>query len=178
MRFTRVSRVAAVASLALAGFVALAPSAIAAPYPPQPGAPPGGALGVSVGGTATPSLCGFAPGSTVTLTIDGQPIGSLTAGSDACVTFPVSVLSTSKSQVLGLTIATTCGANSVSGSGTGASGSATTASTSFSVICATSSTGIVFTGSNSSRDLKFGGGLFLIGALVVFAFRRRERQQA
>jgi hypothetical protein len=178
MRFARVSRIAAVASLALAGFVTLAPSVMAAPYPPQPGAPGTGALGVAIGGTTSPTLCGFAPGSTVTVMIDGQPVGSLTAGSDACVTFPVSVLSSSKSQVLGLTIATTCGANSVSGSGTGANGTATTASTSFSVICATASTGIVFTGSNSVRDLEFGGGLFVIGGLLVFAFRRRERQAA
>jgi hypothetical protein len=178
MRCNPVRRVTAAAALVVVGLVALAPSAVAAPYPPQPGAPPTGVLGITVGGGGSPSVCGFAPGTTVTITIGGQPVGNVVSDNNACVTVPVAVVSTTTARVLGLMFGITCGANTLTGTGTGANGSTTTASTTLTVLCATAKSGIVFTGANTTRELEFGGGLFLVGALILIAFRRHEHRRA
>lgn len=162
MHFARISRCAAAGFMAMAILIMLSPSAQAAAYPPQPG--PTAVLGEMI----TVNVCGLTPGSSVTVQVNGQPAGSVTVNAGGCAPVPVTVNSTSQSTVNGMTVSTACGSNTVTAGGA-------TATFTISCIAATNAPagGIAFSGANILPELLFAGTLFLIGIIVIFAYRRR-----
>jgi hypothetical protein len=138
-------------------------------------APGGGNAGtVPLGGTITATASGFSPGSSTTLLVDGQAAGSVTVGANGVASVSIKVLSATTALVNGVSIPITCGANSVTFTGTSPTGAALTQTISFSVNCAVSA-GIVFTGANVFKWLLAALVLLALGALFLIAERRRSR---
>ena len=136
------------------------------------------------GETFSNQLCGYQPGATVTLSVDGQAGPSATADGNGCVTVQVTIVDNSHVRVNGVTFNAACGPNSVITTGPGANGSTLSETDSFTINCGTAATptssnggGLAFTGANI---LKLSGAallLILFGAALVAAERRRSRLQ-
>lgn len=132
------------------------------------------------GETFTNNACGYRPGATVTLTVDGQAGPSATADSNGCVAIQVTILDNSHVRVNGVTFNASCGSNNVVTTGPGANGSTLSETDTFTINCAATPTGgggLAFTGANI---LKLGGAaalLILFGAGLVAVERRRARLQ-
>ena len=102
MKLAMMGRLVAGASLAIGMLVVVAPAAGAAqPYPPVTSS---GSPTVVLGETISSTLCGFAPGSTVNVSVNGQPVGTVTANGSGCATVTTKVNSTSQATVLGVTV--------------------------------------------------------------------------
>lgn len=134
------------------------------------------------GETFTNNLCGYQPGATVSLNVDGQAGPSATADGNGCVAVQVTVLDNSHVRVNGVTFNASCGSNSVVTTGPGSNGASLSETDSFTINCAatpstTSSGGLAFTGANI---MKLGGAALLLiafGAGLVAVERRRSRLQ-
>lgn len=134
------------------------------------------------GETFTNNACGYQPGATVSLNVDGQAGPSATADGNGCVAIQVTVLDNSHVRVNGVTFNASCGSNSVVTTGPGSNGSTLSETDSFTINCAatpssTSSGGLAFTGANI---MKLGGAALLLiafGAGLVAVERRRSRLQ-
>jgi len=143
---------------------------------------PGQAGGsASLGGSITNEVCGFLPGSTVQLTLNGTvSAGTTTADSNGCITITIKVLSDTPQLVVDGTQANgICGTNMVVATGPGASGGTFSQSDSVTVNCAaqptSSSSGLPFTGANVLKLAAAAVVLIMMGALLVVADRRRSR---
>ena len=134
-----------------------------------------------LGETFTNNACGYQPGATVSVTVDGQAGPSATANGSGCVALQITIVDNSHVRVNGVTFNSSCGSNSIVTTGPGANGSTLSQTDTFTVSCAaaptTSRGGLAFTGANV---MKIGGaGLLLIafGAGLVAIERRRSRLQ-
>jgi hypothetical protein len=152
--------------------------------------------GVQASGTLVPGqsqtdeLCGFAPGASVSVTANGQPVGNQTADSNGCVavvvavsagvalgsgsSFPLAVVSpaavvhilgqTAGSAhaitVNGVSVNGVCGSNSVVGTGANQQGGTLTQTDSFTINCAAAP----ITGAPGSSS---GSGLAVTGANIL-----------
>jgi len=139
---------------------------------------PGASAGtVVLGATITARVCGLAGGSSATVTADGQPAGAVTADASGCVVTAVKGLSITNALVNGVSVPITCGANSLTFTGTGPTGASLVQTVAFSVNCAVTAA-IVFTGSNVLKWLLAALILLAFGALFLIAERRRARTTA
>lgn len=126
--------------------------------------------------------CVFDPGSAVTVTVNGQAVGTKTASASGTISVTITITSATQLSIDDPTLVTgQCGNNTVVGTGTSSVAASTvTQSASFTVSCpaatASATTGTVaFTGANIARWSA--AALVLVGAgfgLVVFSRRRRS----
>jgi LPXTG-motif cell wall-anchored protein len=157
------------AACAVTGLLLIAGPASAA-YPPD--APSIGTSSSSIqnGGSTTVMGTGWQAGTTVALTIASTPqsIGTASVRSDGTFSQSVSIPCLD------------AGTHTISGSGTGASGAANTASTTVAVTgtCGDPANGgtgtLPHTGSNSAGVVTLASGLMLLGAVLVIAINRRR----
>jgi hypothetical protein len=139
----------------------------------------------NIGSTFTVTLaptCVFDPGSNVTVTVNGQAVGTKVASASGTVSVTITVTSSSQVSIDDpVLVASQCGANTVVATGpSSVAASTVTQSASFTVSCpaatASASTGTVaFTGANIAKWSA--AALVLVGAgfgLVMFS-RRRTR---
>lgn len=134
------------------------------------------------GETFTNNVCGFQPGASVNMSVDGQTGPTQTANGNGCVPVTIKVLDNSHVQVQGVTFNAACGPNSVILTGPNTAGSTVSQTDSFSISCAatpstSSGKGLAFTGANV---LKLGGAaglLILVGFALVALERRKNRLQ-
>lgn len=135
----------------------------------------------SLGGSVTNEICGFLPGSTVQLTLNGTvSVGTTVADPNGCITITIKVLNDKPQLVVDGTQANgICGTNMVVATGPGASGGTFSQSDSVTVNCAaqptSSSSGLPFTGANVLKLVVAAAVLIMMGALLVIADRRRGR---
>jgi LPXTG-motif cell wall-anchored protein len=156
------------AACAVIGLLLVGGSAGAATYPPD--APSIGTSSSSVqnGGSTTVMGTGWQTGTTVALTIASTPqsLGSASVQSDGTFSQGVTIPCLD------------AGTHTISGSGTGASGAANTASTTVTVTGACGPNGgggtLPHTGSNASGVVTLASGLILLGAVLVIALNRRR----
>lgn len=215
MRFLRTSVFRRVVALTFVLSLVGAPAALAqttttSPYPGTPTTAPGGPttadidLGLQeVGAILNISVCNFAPGTTITITINGTQISpSVVAGSNGCATIRIEVLSTLVSalgasplrslaatglaqtadkiqiRVNGQTLTVGPHGTVVTGiaRGTGSNGFERTVTFRFTVVRrgTISRSGLVRTGATVARWGIGGAGLVGIGYLLVLATRRRR----
>lgn len=130
---------------------------------------------VNVGGSFTREVCGFAPGTQVTVSLNGGGVLTKTADANGCLQTTVAVLSETQVRVGDTTAPARCGTNSLVATGAGAGGAQVTQTVTFTVVCpaAAARGGVAFTGANVARWAGLGAALVAIGALVVLAARRR-----
>lgn len=129
--------------------------------------------------------CAFDPGSNVTVTVNGQSVGTKTASSSGTVNVHITITSSGQVSVDDpVVVNSQCGSNSVVASGrSSVAGSNVTQTASFTINCpastATANRGTVaFTGANIAKWSA--GALVLVAGgfgLVVFARRRRAAGQ-
>ena len=127
------------------------------------------------GSSFSGTVCGFAPGSTVTFSVGGASAGTATAGSNGCDTFTGAVSNALSLTINGGTpIPVTLGTVVITASGTSSTGGTQSSTYTFQVVKTAAATGLAFTGADIMAMV--GGGLALIalGYLVV-AFARRRR---
>ncbi len=120
---------------------------------------------VAVGQTITVTLCGpFAPGSTETVTVNGESLGTAVAGANGAVMVVISITSRN------------CGANKVVATGPDMAGAIVMSSGTYSVMCkrAASAGPLAFTGANVFKALLAALLLIAAGAGLVIAQRRRS----
>lgn len=158
-------------------------------YPPGTTIPPGCTSGavnagaVTVGQTITFTLCGpFAPGAMVTLTLDGQAVGSKQAAANGTVVMVVTITKQNEASINDPVLAAiVCGTNTATATGTNAAGATVTASGTFNLNCTAAPTttttngGLALTGANILKALLVAVALIGLGVLLVTAQRRRRR---
>ena len=160
--FRRTLRVAA---CAIVGLLLVAGPASAA-YPPD--APSIGTASSSVpnGGSTTVTGSGWEPGATVSLTIASTPqsLGTVSVASDGTFSKDVTLPCLDD------------GTHTVTASGTGSSGAASSASTTITVTgsCDPSGGTLPHTGSNAASLFTLAAGLVLLGAVLVIVMSRRR----
>jgi hypothetical protein len=155
--FRRTLVVLAVLSLGTLAWAAAAGAQTTPSYPPN-----ASVLGLTVtaggpGTSVTVSGSACTPGATVTVTFDGQVIGTTTAGPTGAFTMTVTIPA-----------GATPGVHTILASGAGCSESATF------TVPAVAASGVAFTGANVGGLSAAGAGLALLGAVLVFATRRRR----
>lgn len=168
---------------------------MAVPAQAQVGYPPGpctatvnaSAAGtVAVGAVLTITLapvCAWAPGSLVTVTVNGQVVLTKPSGLNGAVTVSVTAVSASTLSIDDpVLVPAICGTNTVTGTGTSPTASApATQTVTFGLNCAsvvsqTGSRGLLsFTGANLLRWTGIALGLVLVGALVLVPSRKRAK---
>jgi hypothetical protein len=149
-------------------------------YPPGPGTTAPAAVNggqdvgnVTLGETVTRELCGYAPNSTVRISVNGSSVTTMTADGNGCVTVHLKVTSTSAVEVEGLTAVARCGGNTLLATGSQADGAAVNETITFDVACG-SADHTAFTGANIARGTITGAALLGVGALTVLGGRRRR----
>jgi LPXTG-motif cell wall-anchored protein len=153
------------------------------------------------GGTVSVDVCGFAPGSTVTITLNGGAVTTATVGSNGCATITIQVVSPGTAlgrpvfAAAGLQLAQTSSSlkingvaatglppgqqNTIGATGTGSNLATRTVNVFFTTsTSATSGSGLPRTGVMILRWALAALGLIAIGALLVVADRRRNRKSA
>jgi hypothetical protein len=132
-------------------------------------------LTIAVGGSQTATLCGFAPGSSVSLGINGTSDGTTFADSNGCVTVTYVVTDPHISANGGPAVTAAFGSNVSTVSGESSSGLTLTDDVTV-VIPATAApagSGLAFTGADIAA-MVFGGVLLIgLGGLLVMVARRR-----
>lgn len=125
--------------------------------------------------------CPFDPGSTVTITVNGQTVGTKTADASGAVTVNVTVVSQTVLQINDpVTAPGQCGPNSVVATGP-ANGSTGSITGGFTVLCpagvvtAVPRRGVAFTGANILRWGAVAMLLVAVGAVLIVADRRRAK---
>ncbi len=126
------------------------------------------------------TLCGnFAPGATVTVTVDGVAALTKTPTNGAVVVVVTVISQTVLAVGDPVNVAGTCGINSVVATGTAATGGTGSSTGTFNLICTSTTTtksgGLALTGTNVLMALLIALALIVIGALLV-VFQRRRRQ--
>jgi len=155
------------AAFAVTGLLLTAAPARAA-YPPDAPAIGTSSSSIQNGGSTTVMGTGWQAGTTVALTIASTPqsIGTASVRSDGTFSQDVSIPCLD------------AGTHTISGSGTGASGAANTASTTVTVTgtCGDPAGGgtLPHTGSNAAGVVTLASGLMLLGAVLVIAINRRR----
>ena len=141
-----------------------------------------GSVGQTLTLTLTPE-CLFTPGSTVSITINGQAAGTKIANADGSVTVTVNILSTT---LLGINpnVPGHCGVNEVSSNGPSENaGQNVTQIGRFTVLCPAAAAQpvrgrVAFTGGNILRWCGVALFLVAVGGALVMADRRRGRKRA
>lgn len=164
---------------------------------PTSGSINAGTLGI--GGTVSVDVCGFVPGSTVSLTFNGAPAGTATVGSNGCATITIQVVNPGTAlgrpvfAVAGLQLAATGSTvkingqtftglppgqtNTIVATGTGTNGAARTVSVFFTTSVGNATSPLVRTGAMILRWSLAALALIAVGALLVLADRRRGRSR-
>jgi hypothetical protein len=142
-----------------------------------------GSITETIGATFAGTWCNFAPGTTVTFSVNGSPDGTATADAKGCVTFSVSVTDPHLAVNGGTPIAAVFGANSVSGTGAAAGGGSVTNTETVTIVqtaspstagASTSSSGLAFTGADVMALVIGALALMALGFLVLTFSRRRR----
>ena len=134
---------------------------------------------VSVGQTVTFTLCGnFAPGATVTVTVNGAVTLTKTPTNGAVVVVITVVSQTVLAVDDPVNVAAVCGVNTATATGAAATGGTGQSTGTFNLLCTSTTTtksGLAFTGTNVFRFLLVAFALIVIGALLVVLQRRRRQ---
>ncbi len=129
----------------------------------------------SSGKSFTVQSSGFQPGSQVTVTFGGNPVGTFTADSSGNVTFTVDVTSVNSTggtvTINGKSFNVALSNNVLVAVGTGANGAALTVNNSFSLA---SSGSLAFTGINLAKWLGVVGVLLVIGFVLFMLEKKRS----
>ena len=149
---------------------------------------------LSEGQTRSFSACGFASGSSVAPTFDGQALPAQEADASGCVYFSVEVLSESGTRacggvkINGAEYTGQAGSNAIVSTGTGANGAARTLTNNFSIQCGEpvsvrqrgeiGPSALARTGFTALRWLAVGLALLAIGAGAIAAERRRMARRS
>lgn len=161
-------------------------------YPPGPCTPLSGAqdagshlVGQSFSTTLEP-VCGFTPGASVNITVDGQVVGTKVADANGFVTVNITVGQSGNQIKLivndSVTVNGSCGGNNIVGTGPSSVARANVSQTAvFRVLCP-SGAGVAqpvrgrvaFTGANILRWSAVAIALVLLGSVLVVANRRRQ----
>lgn len=164
-RWGRMGRHALVVMAVAAVFMAVGSSALAQTYTPTP---PPNVLELSTntpgpGGTFEGRGCGFEPGSSVTVTIGGQNVGTIVVGADGCA-------------VGTMTAPTTPGTYTVCYTGVTPTGSSQQLCNTVTVSSSQPATSTVpYTGTRNLIMIAIvGASLLLVGTVLVVTFRRRR----
>jgi hypothetical protein len=133
---------------------------------------------VSVGSTFTSNAtCTFAPGSAITVTLNGAFYETLTAPATGILTFVIVVTDPHISMNGGPTDAASFGASETFiATGTNAAGATNSATAVIVIPAAVAGTGLAFTGADLAATFIGGAALLLMGALVTLYARRRASQ--
>jgi hypothetical protein len=176
----RLTSAAVVVMLGFAGLLLTAPSASAASgYPPPVVAATSCSVAqaVAVGNTFTfNATCTFAPGSTITVTLNGVFYETLTAPSSGVFTETIVVTDPHISLNGGPAEAAAYGATETFvATGTNASGASNTSTAIITIPSAASSSGLAFTGADLAATMIGGATLLLMGIAATTYARRRAR---
>lgn len=126
---------------------------------------------VRPGQSKTFEACGFQPGSTASVTFNGQSAGTVTADSSGCVHVQADVLANCPAvRVNGVSFIARQGRNDAVVNGTGSNGASRSVDFVFTVTC----NGTARTGADTARWALFGLVLVLVGAAIVVLARRRR----
>jgi hypothetical protein len=179
----RVKRSATIAGLLL---LVAAPGYAQTGYPPGPGTTQPSAvdstddLGTpAMGQTVTRELCGFAPNSTVPISVNGSFVMNKTAAATGCVLIELKVVSGSTIEVgKSITVAVECGSNELTAAGSQADGTAVNQTLRFDVACGTDAqASTASTGANIARGSIAGVAVIGTGVLLVLGSRRRKTHE-
>ena len=172
-------------STAIVGLLLL----VAAPAYAQTGYPPGPAttqpsgingtqdLGtLAVGQSGNRELCGFAPGSTVRISVNGSFVTNKTADGNGCVRVRFRVASETVVEVDDPIAAPAhCGPNDLVAAGSQSDGAPVTQTVQFEIVCGSlPRAGTATTGANIARGALVGAALVGCGALLALGSRRRK----
>jgi len=194
---------------AIAVALALAAPAGAQTYPtgsttPTTAGPTSGSINagtLGAGGSVSVDVCGFVPGSTVTITLNGGGVTTATVGSNGCATITIQVTNPGTAlgrpvfAAAGLRLAATSSTlkingvtatgnppgqqNTIGATGTGSNLASRTVNVFFTTSTSTTSSGgLPRTGVMVLRWTLAALALIAIGGLLVFADRRRNRNRA
>ena len=147
-------------------------------YPPSNGV---GVLDFGVqrqGATFNKEDCGFAPGSTAQVALNGQSTSTKAAESDGCVRLTVEVVDRDTIRIDGTAHeARPCAVNTITVSGSHRNGGTLSFDNRFRIDCAagTGAAALPRTGASSVGDLSVGGaGLVVVGVVLAIVARRRR----
>jgi hypothetical protein len=171
-------------SATIAGFLLL----VAAPAYAQTGYPPGPAttqpsginatqdLGtLAVGESGNRELCGFAPGSTVRINVNGSFVMNKTADANGCVRVRFRVASETVVEVDGVAAPAHCGPNDLVAAGAQTDGTPVSQTVQFEIVCGSlPRASTATTGAGIARGALVGAALVGSGVLVVLGSRRRK----
>lgn len=132
-----------------------------------------------VGSTFQVEVCGYATGSSVAVSVDGQPAGVKTSDTNGCAQITLVVRSASLLDVSDpVTVSIRCGANSLVATGKAGSGQTMIQTVAFVVPCAVPArSGFAFSGANVMRELAVAAVLLVVGLVLVLADRRSRATQ-
>lgn len=153
------------------------------------------------GGSVSVDVCGFVPGSTVSISLNGSPVTTATVGSNGCATITIQITSPGTAlgravfAAAGLRLASTGSTlkingvsatglppgqqNTIAASGTGSNLATRTVNVFFTTSTSSgTSSGLPRTGIMILRWSLAALALIAVGALLVFADRRRGRNRA
>ena len=147
-----------------------------------PAAPTTISISAVVGTSFSGTFCGFSPGATVTLSINGTPDATVAAGSNGCVSFTASVTDPHLALNGGTPVAVPLGGNTITASGTSATGGTISDVENVDVLpaaapAASASAPLAFTGADIMATVVGGLALIAFGFLVL-TFTRRRRASA
>lgn len=144
--------------------------------------PPGNTLNITLA-----PVCAFTPGTPVTVTVNGQPVGTKTANADGVVTVSVTIVDTTTLSVDDpVIVPAICGNNTVVARGTSAAANnaQVTHTVTFGVTCPTPAAAaatparVAFTGANILRASAVALALLIGGSLLVVGTRKRRQQSS
>jgi hypothetical protein len=165
---------------------------------PSSGSINAGTLGAD--GTVSVDVCGFVPGSTVSISLNGSPVTTATVGSNGCATITIQVVSPGTAlgravfAAAGLRLAATSSSlkingvtatglppgqqNTIAATGTGTNLASRTVNVFFTTSTGASGGGLPRTGAMILRWSLAALALIAVGGLLVLADRRRGRKRA
>jgi hypothetical protein len=147
-------------------------------YPPSNGAQVKDFGLQRTGATFTKEDCGFAPGSTAQIALNGKNIFTKPAESDGCVRLAVEIQNKNKVRIDGTNYdANRCAENTITVSGTHRNGGTISYDNKFKIDCATgvAPAGVARTGAAHVTDLSVAGaGLVFVGVVLAIVARRRR----
>jgi hypothetical protein len=129
----------------------------------------------AIGETFVLEACGFAPGSSEKIAVNGVAAGTKTADGSSCVKTTIKVVSSTGGEVNDpVPVPIRCGQNTVTATGVAASRAPLTVTTAFTVNCGTTA----LTGANVSLFVGLALVLLVVGGGLIFLERRKARRVA
>jgi LPXTG-motif cell wall-anchored protein len=130
------------------------------------------------GAAFTKEDCGFAPGSTAQISLNGRNIFTKAAEGDGCVRLRVEIQNRNKVRIDGtLYDANRCADNAIGVAGPSRTGGTRTAENRFKIDCPTGAAGAALprTGAAMVGDLSVGGAGLVVGGVIFSIVARRRR---